>query len=105
MNAPVQRHQVAVQLAYAQSPIPQQEQYEEELNLEEEVPQAEDNDYYKEQYQQQPFADGPTNPEYMPSGNDQPQADMGQNGLPEHNSLGSLATQLAVHKGFLQPKG
>ena len=63
--------------------------------------QQQQADQYKDQYTEQPFAQ-PTNPlppGYMPNTPAQPQT-----GLPEHTSLGSLATALAVHKGFLQPK-
>ena len=64
-------------------------------------PQQPQSDQYKDQYTQQPFAQ-PTNPlppGYMPNTPAQPHT-----GLPEHTSLGSLATALAVHKGYLQPK-
>lgn len=101
MTNPEQRHQVAVQLAYNEVGSPYQEQAEEEYYEDVEVPLEENNEYYKEQYQEQPFANGPTNPEYMPSSPEMPQQ---LDGMPQHNSLGSLATQLAVHKGFLQPK-
>ena len=63
--------------------------------------QQQQADQYKDQYTEQPFAQ-PTNPlppGYMPNNPAQPQT-----GLPEHTSLGSLATALAVHKGYLQPK-
>ena len=65
------------------------------------------NQDHKQQYVDQPFSE-PTNPHppgYMPNTPVQPNANaLGSGGLPEHNSLGSLATALAVHKGFLQPK-
>ena len=84
----------------AQQPVQDQPQAPQQ-----QVPQMSQNEYHKQQYQQQPFS-RPTNPGHMPNAKIQPQANgMGQNGLPEHQSLGSLATQLAVHKGFLQPNG
>lgn len=108
MYDPVQRHQVAMaliqpqiaQMQQAQQPVQDQPQAPQQ-----QVPQMSQNEYHKQQYQQQPFS-RPTNPGHMPNAKIQPQANgMGQNGLPEHQSLGSLATQLAVHKGFLQPNG
>jgi hypothetical protein len=98
MYDPVSRHQVAMQMVQnhftqQQLAMPQQQQPE--------------NSDFKEQYTDQPFAE-PTNPlppGYMPNTPVQPNANsLGSGGLPEHNSLGSLATALAVHKGFLQPK-
>jgi len=68
-------------------------------------PQAQD---LKDQYTEKPFSrpSNPTPPGYMPNTPNQPQANyVGPDGLPEHTSLGSLATALAVHKGYLQPKG
>ena len=104
MYDPVQRHQVA--LALIQPQLQQMQQVQQPQQPQgQQVPQVSQNEYHKQQYQQQPFA-RPTNPGHMPNTRVQPQANnIGQNGLPEHQSLGSLATQLAVHKGFLQPNG
>ena len=94
-----------IQPQVAQMQAQQQAQQQAPQQAQQQVPQMTQNDYHKQQYQQQPFA-RPTNPGHMPNVRVQPQANgMGQNGLPEHQSLGSLATQLAVHKGFLQPNG
>ena len=97
MTEPTSRHRVATQMV--QNHFTQQQ-----LSLQ--APGPPNPEQYKDAYVSQPFAE-PTNPEngYMPNTPMQPQANaLGANGLPEHNSLGSLATALAVHKGFLQPK-
>ena len=93
LTDPGQRHHVATQMV--QNYFTQQQL----ANVPQQQPEPQD---YKEAYTEQPFAQ-PTNPlppGYMPNTQAQPQT-----GLPEHTSLGSLATALAVHKGFLQPKG
>lgn len=104
MEDPVARHNVAMQLVTSQFGGGQGEEYYEEGEDEEELLQGDENDYYKQQYEERPF-EGMAETDYMPDGPSYPQAGIGLNGMPEHNSLGSLATQLAVHKGFLQPKG
>ena len=94
---PVTRHQIATQMV--QNHFTQQQ-----LQT---MPQQTQEEQYKQEYTQQPFAQpsNPMPPGYMPNTPVQPQANsIGANGLPEHTSLGSLATALAVHKGFLQPK-
>ena len=106
MEDPVARHNVAMQLVSGQLaqqdvPPPPEEYYWEE---DEELLQGDENDYYKQQYEERPF-EGMAETDYMPDGPSYPQAGIGLNGMPEHNSLGSLATQLAVYKGYLQPKG
>ena len=106
MDDPVARHNVAMQLVSGQmqgddAPPPPDPGYWEE---DDELPQGDENDYYKQQYEERPFG-GMDETDYMPDGQSYPQTGMELNGMPEHNSLGSLATQLAVHKGFLQPKG
>ena len=107
MHDPYQRHAVALQMVQnhftqqqmqqVQGPMPQGQQP---------MPQAQ-NESFKEQYTDQPFSE-PTNPMppgYMPNTPVDLQANaIGATGMPEHTSLGSLATALAVHKGFLQPK-
>ena len=106
MYDPVARHQVAMQMV--QNQVMQQQaamQYQQPAQQQapQSVPQS-----FKDQYTDQPFAQ-PTNPlppGQMPNTPVQPTANaLGANGLPEHNSLGSLATALAVHKGYLQQKG
>ena len=103
MYDPVARHQVAMQMVQNQMTQAQLEGIRQQQQQ-----QYSAADAYKQQYTDQPFAQ-PTNPlppGYMPNTPVQPTANaLGANGLPEHNSLGSLATALAVHKGFLQPKG
>ena len=98
--AMVQNHFTQQQLAnqMAQQQMPQQEMPQQQMPLDE---------AYKQQYTEQPFSE-PTNPYppgYMPNTPVQPGANaFGSGGLPKHNSLGSLATAVAGHKGFLQPK-
>tara|TARA_R100000655_G_scaffold50642_3_gene88247 strand:+ start:1630 stop:2715 length:1086 start_codon:yes stop_codon:yes gene_type:complete len=105
MYEPQARHQVAMQMVQNHFT---QRQLSQIMQQQPQQPQQTAADYYKQQYTDQPFAQ-PTNPlppGYMPNTPVQPTANaLGANGLPEHNSLGSLATALAVHKGFLQPKG
>lgn len=100
MHDPVSRHRVATQMV--QNYFTQQQLSQ----VQGQVAQPTE-DQYKQEYTSQPFAQ-PTNPlppGYMPNTPVQPNANaLGGGGLPEHNSLGSLATALAVHKGFLQPK-
>ena len=105
MANPSQRHQVALQMV--QNHFTQQQMAGMQQGNEQ-VPQQTVNDQYKDQYAQQPFAQpsNPLPPGQMPNTPIQPTANaLGVNGLPEHTSLGSLATALAVHKGYLQPKG
>ena len=100
MYEPVARHRVATQMV--QNYFTQQQLSQ----VQGQVAQPTE-EQYKQEYTSQPFAQ-PTNPlppGYMPNTPVQPNANaLGGGGLPEHNSLGSLATALAVHKGFLQPK-
>ena len=110
MHEPQARHQVAMQMVqnhFTQRQISQIAQQSQPPQQMQQQPQQSTGDYYKQQYTDQPFAQ-PTNPlppGHMPNTPVQPTANaLGANGLPEHNSLGSLATALAVHKGFLQPK-
>jgi len=105
MNEPNARHQVAMQMVqnhFTQQQLAGQQQ----APVQQQAP-MQPNEDYKQQYTDQPFSE-PTNPYpagYMPNTPVQPNANaMGPGGLPEHNSLGSLATALAVHKGYLQPK-
>ena len=105
MTNPSQRHQVAVQMVqnhFTQQQLSGMQQQGGQM------PQQNQNDQYKDQYAQQPFAQpsNPLPPGQMPNTPVQPTANaIGTDGLPEHTSLGSLATALAVHKGYLQPKG
>lgn len=100
MGDPVSRHQVAMQMI-----APQLQAIAN--NMQQQQPQQPQQDAFKDAYTDQPFAE-PTNPApmgTMPNMQVNPNANASlANGLPEHNSLGSLATQLAVHKGYLQPK-
>tara|TARA_E500000331_G_scaffold339925_1_gene370688 strand:- start:3650 stop:4741 length:1092 start_codon:yes stop_codon:yes gene_type:complete len=102
MFDPVARHQVAMQMV-------QNQMTQSQISAMQQQPQMQNSaaDMHKQQYTDQPFAH-PTNPlppGQMPNTPVQPTANaLGANGLPEHNSLGSLATALAVHKGYLQPK-
>ena len=111
MYDPQTRHQVAMQMVqnhFTQRQISQIMQNDQQQQMPQQMPQQNAADYYKQQYTDQPFAQ-PTNPlppGQMPNTPVQPTANaLGANGLPEHNSLGSLATALAVHKGYLQQKG
>tara|TARA_E500000331_G_C17213590_1_gene694859 strand:- start:361 stop:1533 length:1173 start_codon:yes stop_codon:yes gene_type:complete len=110
MDDPVARHNIAMQLVSGQMqhddapPPPEPGYWEEEGYYDDELLQGDENDYYKQQYEERPF-EGMAQTDYMPDGQSYPQAGIGLNGMPEHNSLGSLATQLAVYKGYLQPKG
>jgi len=101
---PKSRHAIAVQMV--QNYFTQQ-QLQNQMNYQQDQPMQQQGDPYKEQYTDQPFSQ-PTNPlppGYMPNTPVQPGSNaIGNDGMPEHNSLGSLATALAVHKGFLQPK-
>ncbi len=108
MTDPQTRHKVATQMV--QNYFTQQQLAN---GLEQQPPQPAQQQRasqqsYKDQYTDKPFSQ-PTNPHppgYMPNTPTQPQANyVGPDGLPEHTSLGSLATALAVHKGYLQPKG
>jgi len=105
MHDPVARHQVAMQMVqnhFTQSRIASMNQQ----GTRQDAPPSQ-AESYKQQYTDQPFSQ-PTNPlppGYMPNTPVQPDANaIGAYGLPEHNSLGSLATALAVHKGYLQQK-
>ena len=102
MHDPGTRHQVAMQMV--QNYFTQQQMAGQQQMPQQPPPGNQD---HKQQYVDQPFSE-PTNPYppgYMPNTPVQPNANaLGSGGLPEHNSLGSLATALAVHKGFLQPK-
>jgi len=105
MYDPVARHQVAMQMVQnhlTQSQISSMNQQ----NAQQNAPPSQ-AESYKQQYTDQPFSQ-PTNPlppGHMPNTPVQPDANaIGAYGLPEHNSLGSLATALAVHKGYLQQK-
>lgn len=104
MYDPVARHQVAMQMV--QNHLTQSHFAAQQPQQVQNAPQSVSQSY-KDQYTDQPFAQ-PTNPlppGQMPNTPVQPTANaLGANGLPEHNSLGSLATALAVHKGYLQPK-
>ena len=105
MVNPTQRHQVAMQMV--QNHFTQQ-QLSGASQGNGQMPPQTANDQYKDQYAQQPFSQpsNPLPPGQMPNTPVQPTANaLGANGLPEHTSLGSLATALAVHKGYLQPKG
>ncbi len=106
MHDPVARHQVAMQMVQNQV-MQQQAAMQYQQPAQQQAPQSVSQSF-KDQYTDQPFAQ-PTNPlppGHMPNTPVQPTANaLGANGLPEHNSLGSLATALAVHKGFLQQKG
>ena len=103
MYDPVARHQVAMQMVQNQITQSQLAAMQQSQQPQQSVSQS-----FKDQYTDQPFAQ-PTNPlppGQMPNTPVQPTANaLGANGLPEHNSLGSLATALAVHKGYLQQKG
>ena len=103
MYDPVARHQVAMQMVQNQVTQAQLAAMQQPQQPQQSVSQS-----FKDQYTDQPFAQ-PTNPlppGHMPNTPVQPTANaLGANGLPEHNSLGSLATALAVHKGYLQQKG
>lgn len=102
---PNQRHQVAMQMVQNHFTQQQMSGMQQESG---QMPQQTQNDQYKDQYAQQPFSQpsNPLPPGQMPNTPVQPTANaLGVNGLPEHTSLGSLATALAVHKGYLQPKG
>ena len=103
MHDPAARHQIAMQMVQNQI---MQGQLQNLQQAPQQAPQSVSQSY-KDQYTDQPFAQ-PTNPlppGQMPNTPVQPTANaLGANGLPEHNSLGSLATALAVHKGYLQPK-
>ena len=106
MYDPVARHQVAMQMVQNQV-MQQQAAMQYQQPAQQQAPQSVSQSF-KDQYTDQPFAQ-PTNPlppGHMPNTPVQPTANaLGANGLPEHNSLGSLATALAVHKGYLQQKG
>ena len=105
MYDPAARHQVAMQMV--QNHFTQQQLMHQQQQPQQQQQMPPQNQDYKEQYVDQPFSE-PTNPYppgYMPNTPVQPDANaLGAGGLPEHNSLGSLATALAVHKGYLQPK-
>ena len=104
MYDPYQRHAVALQMV--QNHFTQQ-QMQQPMQQQMQQPMQSQNDSFKEQYTDQPFSE-PTNPMppgYMPNTPIDLQANaIGAPGMPEHTSLGSLATALAVHKGYLQPK-
>ena len=109
MHDPQVRHQVAMQMVqnhFTQRQLSQIMQNPEQFQNPRQ-PQPTSGDIYKQQYTDQPFSQ-PTNPMppgHMPNTPVQPTANaLGAYGLPEHNSLGSLATALAVHKGYLQQK-
>jgi len=108
MNDPATRHQVAMQMVqnhFTQQHIGMSQQQAQ--MQQQQVPMQQQPMSYKDQYTDQPFAE-PTNPMpqgYMPNTPVQPDANaIGAYGMPEHTSLGSLATALAVHKGYLQGK-
>ena len=109
MTDPEARHQIATQMVqnhFTQQQLANglQQQSQQQPQQQRQATQQD----YKDQYTDKPFS-APSNPHppgYMPNTPTQPQANyVGPDGLPEHTSLGSLATALAVHKGYLQPKG
>ena len=106
MAEPESRHKVATQMV--QNYFTQQ-QLANGLEQQQAQPQARSQAQdLKDQYTEKPFSQpsNPMPPGHMPNTPTQPQANyVGPDGLPEHTSLGSLATALAVHKGYLQPKG